>query len=86
MQRLLAAVFLLAGVPGLAQGAPAEDSSSCIDLGFTGMQLCSDCTTLGDFVKDDALVAECKRCCAKDSKKSKLKDVKFTSGVLEICQ
>jgi len=76
--------LLCFGIHSLSAGA--EDTSNCVDLGFTGMQLCSDCDALKEFVKDDGLQAECEQCCAKESKRELKKNIKYTSGSLEICQ
>jgi hypothetical protein len=53
---------------------------------FTGMSLCSDCDAMADFVKDEALVGECRKCCAQESKRAEQADLKFTHAMLEICQ
>jgi hypothetical protein len=50
------------------------------------MSLCSDCDAMADFVKDEALVAECRKCCAQESKRAEQADLKFTHAMLEICQ
>ncbi|RWW57027.1 hypothetical protein BHE74_00036213 [Ensete ventricosum] len=43
-------VLLLAGTTlGLGERLGAKE---CEDLGFTGLALCSDCNTLGEYVKD----------------------------------
>lgn len=36
-----------------AQLCGAAESEECRSLGFTGLQLCSDCDTLASYVKDD---------------------------------
>jgi hypothetical protein len=45
------AVVLLC-ISGLCRGAERLGTRECEDLGFTGLALCSDCTALGEFVKD----------------------------------
>ena len=71
-----------------ASGAPAsttagDNNADCIGLGFTGLNRCSDCDSLRDFTKNDAITAECKRCCAKDSNKV---SATFDEARLEICK
>mmetsp|Transcript_1091 Transcript_1091/g.1537 ORF Transcript_1091/g.1537 Transcript_1091/m.1537 type:complete len:107 (-) Transcript_1091:423-743(-) len=82
-QRFIAAVLFVFSTA--ATQTSADASANCLDLGFTGMQLCSDCDALAEFVKDEGLVSECKQCCAKESKRSANKDIKFTSATLEVC-
>ncbi|XP_059298926.1 uncharacterized protein LOC132051748 [Lycium ferocissimum] len=67
-------------------GANAEQLSRnvCEDLGFTGLALCSDCTTLSDYVKDQELVSECLSCCTEDSEDAMSKVV-YSGAVLEVC-
>ncbi|KAK3268548.1 hypothetical protein CYMTET_22955 [Cymbomonas tetramitiformis] len=67
----------------LAQG---ENDANCLDLGFTSMQLCSDCDAFAEYVKDEELVADCRKCCAKDSKRSENMGVTYTEATLEICK
>ncbi|ERN20359.1 hypothetical protein AMTRI_Chr06g200600 [Amborella trichopoda] len=59
-------------------------SKQCEDLGFTGLALCSDCQTLAEYIKDEALVSECKKCCTEDSDDSMSK-VSYSGAVLEVC-
>lgn len=40
----------------------AEDAGSCAALGFTGLQLCSDCRVLGEYVKDEGAMADRRPC------------------------
>eukprot|EP01025_Chloroclados_australasicus_P030232 TRINITY_DN30345_c0_g1_i1.p1 TRINITY_DN30345_c0_g1~~TRINITY_DN30345_c0_g1_i1.p1 ORF type:complete len:148 (-),score=15.99 TRINITY_DN30345_c0_g1_i1:388-831(-) len=59
--------------------------TSCQELGFTGLQACSDCARLGEFVKHAELVKECESCCIQldtgdDS------SVQYQSVVLEVCK
>lgn len=44
----LCTLFILA-----KQLASAAESEECRALGFTGLQLCSDCDTLASYVKDE---------------------------------
>ena len=73
---LLAACCLALACP--AAGAPPP----CEALGFTSLLLCSDCKQLESFVKDDALTAECTRCCADASGGD---EVFYTQAILEVC-
>lgn len=78
MGGIVCVVILFAS--SLAAGASAGDAvapnpadedkvADCIGLGFTGLNRCSDCDSLQDFTKSEAIAAECKKCCAKDSTK-----------------
>ncbi|KAJ0913198.1 putative selenoprotein F/M [Helianthus annuus] len=42
-------------------------SKECEDLGFTGLALCSDCNSLAEYVKDQELLSDCRKCCTEDS-------------------
>ncbi|XP_019054611.1 PREDICTED: uncharacterized protein LOC104605318 [Nelumbo nucifera] len=42
-------------------------SKECENLGFTGLALCSDCNTFAEYVKNEELVSDCKKCCTEDS-------------------
>jgi len=68
----------------LFHASSAEDDT-CTELGFTGLQLCSDCDRMAEYIKDEELVADCRKCCAKESKLAASEGVKFDSAVLEIC-
>ncbi|CAL4960025.1 unnamed protein product [Urochloa decumbens] len=48
-------------------GAERLGARECEDLGFTGLALCSDCNALSEFVKDQELVDDCRKCCTEDS-------------------
>ena len=62
----------------------ADDKvEDCIELGFTGLNRCSDCDALRAWTKNDAVALECKRCCAKDSTKA---TTTFQQARLEICK
>ncbi|KAK1391103.1 selenoprotein F [Heracleum sosnowskyi] len=56
----------------------------CENLGFTGLALCSDCNSFADFVKDQDLVSDCKKCCTEDSDDSMSKII-YSGAVLEVC-
>ena len=48
------ACVLLASVAAAAQAkTTVGPEASCIDLGFTGLNVCSDCETLKEVVKDE---------------------------------
>ncbi|CAN4099538.1 unnamed protein product [Withania somnifera] len=55
----VAFVCFLVGV----MGTKAEQLSTkeCENLGFTGLALCSDCRTLAEYVKDQAVLEVCMR-------------------------
>lgn len=59
-------------------------SNECKNLGFTGLALCSDCNSFADFVKDQELVSDCKKCCTEDSDDSMSKVI-YSGAVLEVC-
>ena len=73
------AVLLLAAAA--LGSAPAAES--CFDLGFTSNLLCSSCDALAQHVKDDALQADCKKCCTPDAGTGA---GKFNSAALRICK
>ncbi|KAL6194307.1 hypothetical protein ACLB2K_035391 [Fragaria x ananassa] len=56
----------------------------CENLGFTGLALCSDCNSLSDYVKDQELVSDCKKCCTEDSNDSMTK-ITYSGAILEVC-
>jgi hypothetical protein len=57
---------------------------TCTDLGFSGLQLCSDCKLMARYVSNKELVADCYDCCAEEKTFSNIA-VKYVSAVLEIC-
>ncbi|XP_042482562.1 selenoprotein F [Macadamia integrifolia] len=59
-------------------------SKECEDLGFTGLALCSDCNTFAEYVKDDALVSDCRKCCTEDSDDSSNK-IFYAGAIIEVC-
>ncbi|KAK1668919.1 hypothetical protein QYE76_057078 [Lolium multiflorum] len=77
------AVVLLC-ISGLCRGAERLGTRECEELGFTGLALCSDCTALGEFVKDQELVEDCRKCCTEDSDDSISKLV-FYGAIIEVC-
>ncbi|KAM5554147.1 hypothetical protein ABKV19_026071 [Rosa sericea] len=56
----------------------------CENLGFTGLALCSDCNSLAEYVKDQELVSDCKKCCTEDSNDSMTK-ITYSGAILEVC-
>ncbi|GMH32792.1 hypothetical protein BSKO_00626 [Bryopsis sp. KO-2023] len=64
--------------------AAGIESSDCRELGFTGSQACSDCARLEEYVKDQELVADCRKCCTHE--RSRDDTEKFSTAVLEVCQ
>ena len=75
MARLVLAGLLLCGV---SAGPSVEE---CLDLGFTDTLSCSQCAKMGEFVKDEALLADCKSCCVEDSDGA----TTYARAVLEVC-
>ncbi|KAE8713570.1 hypothetical protein F3Y22_tig00110206pilonHSYRG00129 [Hibiscus syriacus] len=56
----------------------------CEDLGFTGLALCSDCNTFAEYIKDNELISDCKKCCTEDSDDSTSK-ITYSGAILEVC-
>lgn len=56
------------------------ETPECRSMGFTGFQLCSDCDTMANYVKDKGLVADCHQCCVRGKEGG---DTKFSAAVLE---
>ncbi|CAL9120822.1 unnamed protein product [Musa textilis] len=77
----LLAIWLAGAALGLGERLGAKE---CEDLGFTGLALCSDCNTLAEYVKDEELVSDCRKCCSEDSDDS-ISKVIFSSAILEVC-
>ncbi|GHP01442.1 hypothetical protein PPROV_000019800 [Pycnococcus provasolii] len=82
---LLHSLLLVGTLSSSCASSAALGSSSCIDLGFTGLNVCSDCETLSSVVGDEELVAECRRCCAVESEDEN-KGVVFTNVHFEVCK
>eukprot|EP00878_Enallax_costatus_P014975 GHUV01015679.1.p1 GENE.GHUV01015679.1~~GHUV01015679.1.p1 ORF type:complete len:151 (+),score=20.68 GHUV01015679.1:453-905(+) len=75
-RRLLVASLLL------AQGLwLVRSNKDCEKLGFTGLQACSDCDSMAEYVKSEELVSDCRNCCVKDEGSN----LKYTSAKLEVC-
>ncbi|KAI8468328.1 MAG: thioredoxin-like protein [Monoraphidium minutum] len=71
-------LLLLLLLGSLVEGGAAD--KDCDAKGFTGLASCADCDLMGEYVKDAALLADCKACCVKDAA-----DVKYSKAVLELC-
>ncbi|XP_058094175.1 uncharacterized protein LOC131240129 [Magnolia sinica] len=56
----------------------------CENLGFTGLALCSDCNRFAEYVKNEELVSDCRKCCTEDSDDSMSK-VTYSGAILEVC-
>ena len=76
-RRSLVVIVLLAAISKSSGKEP-----DCDELGFSNFVLCSDCTELHSFVRDEALFAECNRCCTPDDSKE---EATFTEATLEFC-
>lgn len=75
------ALFLFALV--ISAAAINEHERSCIEAGFSPQLVsCTDCGSLEEYVRDEQIVAECKKCCVKSAAEQTLK---FTSAFLEVC-
>lgn len=59
-------------------------AKQCEDLGFTGLALCSDCNTFAEYVKNEELVSDCRKCCTEESDDSFSK-VKYAGAILQVC-
>lgn len=74
--------FLLIGQIASTLVAGQDHNDSCIDMGFSEPD-CADCDRIGDYIKDEGLVAECHGCCIRTQTSS---TSKFRSAVLEVCK
>ncbi|XP_020575028.1 selenoprotein F [Phalaenopsis equestris] len=78
---LLLLLFVYSPIVALGdQLSPKE----CENLGFTGLALCSDCNTFAQYIKDEELVSDCRKCCSDDTNDSSSK-VSFSGAILEVC-
>ncbi|XP_061989316.1 uncharacterized protein LOC133707864 [Rosa rugosa] len=69
---------------GASSSVEQLSTRECENLGFTGLALCSDCNSLADYVKDQELVSDCKKCCTEDSNDSMTK-ITYSGAILEVC-
>ncbi|KAI3848572.1 hypothetical protein MKW92_021705 [Papaver armeniacum] len=59
-------------------------TKECENLGFNGLALCSDCNTFAEYVKNEELVSDCKKCCTEDSDDSTSK-ITYSGALIEVC-
>ncbi|XP_057815469.2 uncharacterized protein LOC131029084 [Cryptomeria japonica] len=59
-------------------------AQTCEDLGFTGLALCSDCQAMAEYIKDEELVSDCKKCCVQESEDS-INKATYSGAILEVC-
>ncbi|CDP10869.1 unnamed protein product [Coffea canephora] len=84
---LIYAVMLLALLWAVSVRGEEEQQLStkeCESLGFNGLALCSDCNTFAEYVKDQELVSDCRRCCTEDSDDGMSKII-YSGAILEVC-
>ncbi|CAM6026723.1 unnamed protein product [Sphagnum balticum] len=70
----------------VSNGIRAEmlGEANCEDLGFTGLALCSDCDSLAEYVKDQELETDCRKCCTPEAEDA-ISKVMYARALLEIC-
>lgn len=83
MARAWYSCFILLLVIQVAR-SEQPSTKTCEDLGFTGLALCSDCQALAEYVKDEELVSDCKKCCVQESEDS-ISKVTYAGAILEVC-
>ncbi|PIA48508.1 hypothetical protein AQUCO_01400827v1 [Aquilegia coerulea] len=83
VERFVFLVVVLLLVP-LISSAQQLSSKECENLGFSGLALCSDCNTFAEYVKDEELVSDCRKCCTEDSDDSMSK-ITYSGAVIEVC-
>ncbi|BAB90212.1 selenoprotein-like [Oryza sativa Japonica Group] len=79
-----AVALVLTSCSVLCLGAERFGARECEELGFTGLALCSDCNALAEFVKDQELVEDCRKCCTEDSDDS-ISKLTFSGAIIEVC-
>ncbi|KAL3506845.1 hypothetical protein ACH5RR_032227 [Cinchona calisaya] len=85
IQAVLLLVSLFAVVSLRAEQQQQQLSpKECESLGFTGLALCSDCNTFAEYVKDQELVSDCRKCCTEDSDDAITKVI-YSGAILEVC-
>ncbi|KAJ0876175.1 putative selenoprotein F/M [Helianthus annuus] len=77
---LISTILLLLFVCSKAEQLSSKE---CEDLGFTCLALCSDCNFLAEYVKDEELLSDCRKCCTEDSDDSTSKII-YSGAVLEV--
>ncbi|KAK1293936.1 hypothetical protein QJS10_CPA16g00124 [Acorus calamus] len=83
-QTLTLDLILLLSLCSLVRGDQQLSPKQCEELGFTGLALCSDCNTFAEYVKDQELVTDCRKCCVDDTDDS-LSKVTYFGAILEVC-
>eukprot|EP00898_Chlorokybus_atmophyticus_P002549 jgi/Chlat1/3295/Chrsp22S03539 len=78
------AVWLAVTAAALPSVAESSSSSECEALGFTGLAVCSDCDLLAQYVQDEELEADCRRCCSQESGVERNQNT-YKLAVLEVC-
>ncbi|PQM35402.1 selenoprotein F [Prunus yedoensis var. nudiflora] len=84
MGALIAMLVVLGVVVPLGASKEQLSTRECENLGFTGLALCSDCNSLAEYVKDQELVLDCRKCCTEDSDDS-ISKVTYSGAILEVC-
>ena len=68
-----------------AQDSATEEAARCLALGFAPGLQCKSCDRLGALLEgDEALVADCRACCAAEAADSA--SAKASHARLEVCQ
>ncbi|KAK9141266.1 hypothetical protein Scep_010947 [Stephania cephalantha] len=75
-------LLLLLFLPSIS--AEKLNVKECEKLGFSGLALCSDCNAFADYVKDEELVSDCRKCCTEDSDDSMSK-ISYSGALIEVC-
>jgi len=93
VQLLLHMLAVVVSTCGIEQLQPARALShshahaagtTCTDLGFSGLQLCSDCKLMSTIVTNNEFVQDCYECCAEEKDEANFA-IKYAKAVLEIC-
>lgn len=78
---ILVGMIATVSVPLPALGT--VDKATCTDLGFTGLQPCSACDTLRQYLDEQELVEDCQRCCTPEADTG---SDKYVRAILEVCK
>ncbi|XP_076951658.1 uncharacterized protein LOC143625090 [Bidens hawaiensis] len=84
MRSLICATVLILVLLFVCSRAEQPSAKECEDLGFTGLALCSDCNALAEYVKDQELLSDCRKCCTEDSDDSTSKII-YSGAIVEVC-
>ncbi|CAI9108563.1 OLC1v1008193C1 [Oldenlandia corymbosa var. corymbosa] len=84
MGLLLVLLVAMIGAVPLRSEQQQLSTKECENLGFTGLALCSDCTTFAEYVKDPELISDCRKCCTEDSADAMSKVI-YSGALLEVC-